>query len=82
MAEIKRGPLFRNKTRIDQLFYDDTFSPVVVPPGKTIRGNWCMPYAGRNGALVLVKEPGEKNNKDEAKKNGTGKSEANREGKA
>jgi len=47
-------PLFRNRTKIEQLFYDESYSPVIVPPGKTIRGEWYRKHAGKNKPLVLV----------------------------
>jgi len=62
MAASKKGPLFRNRTNIDQLFYDESYSPVIVPPGKTIRGEWYRKHEGKNRPLVLVsKELNEKN---------------------
>ena len=54
MATSKKGPLLRNRTRIDQLVYDESYSPVTIPPGKTIRGEWYRKYAGKNGPLALV----------------------------
>ena len=76
MAATKKGPLFRNQTNIDQLFYDESYSPVIVPPGKTIRGEWYRKHEGKNRPLVLVskelnEESGEVKTKDDTEQGPT-----------
>jgi len=76
MAASKKGPLFRNRTNIDQLFYDESYSPVIVPPGKTIRGEWYRKHEGKNRPLVLVskefnEESGEVKTKDDTEQGPT-----------
>lgn len=70
-------PVFRNRTKIDQVVYDHSYSSITVPSGKTVKGEWFRRYANgkRNCAFVLVDKtdkPGKKEGvKDDKDKNGT-----------
>jgi len=58
-------PTFRNKTRIDQVVYDESFSPILVPAGKTIKGEHFRVYAGKGGPLEAVDGIEQGNDEDE-----------------
>ena len=73
MSKSKSQPVFRNRTGIDQLVYDENLSGITVPSGKTIRGQWCKPFAGPHGPLVAVsKKEIEELDKDKEKETGIG----------
>ena len=59
MAEPKekrdvKVPVFENRTKIDQVVYDESFSPVLVHPRGAIRGEHYSMYAGKEGPLRLI----------------------------
>lgn len=64
-------PVFRNRTKVDQIVYDESNSSVTVPSGKTIKGEWFRRYAGgkKNSPFVLV---------DEKDNNGVAKNDKNK----
>ena len=68
-------PVFRNRTKIDQIVYDESYSPITIPSGKTIRGKWYKRYAGKGGPLRVVtgKEREKEDDKDERSTEGEGK---------
>lgn len=66
-------PLFRNGTAIDQVVYDESYSPILIPSGKPIRGEWYRKYAGKGGPLVLVgKDKGREGSAGEKEQEGAG----------
>jgi hypothetical protein len=58
----KEAPVFRNRTKIDQVVYDESYTAINVPSGKTIKGDWFKRYATgkRNSTFVLVDSKEEK----------------------
>ncbi len=75
-SEKAETPVFRNRTKIDQVVYDKSYGAVNIGPGKTIRGEWYRRYAGKNGPLMML------NTKDEgAMKHDKDKKPADREDK-
>jgi len=71
-ANEAKGPLFRNRTDIDQVVYDESYSPILIPSTKTIRGEWYRKYAGKQGPLVLVGKDRGKEDVDEEEQNTAG----------
>ena len=67
----EESPIFRNRTKIDQIVYDKSYSSITIPPGKTIRGKWYKRYAGKGGPLRVVTGK-EKDKKDDEKQSPTG----------
>lgn len=62
-TDKKEAPVFRNRTKIDQVVYDESYSTLTIPSGKTVKGEWYQRYAGkRNSTFVLVKS-GDKEDK-------------------
>ena len=68
-TDKKEAPVFRNRSKIDQIVYDESYSTLTIPPGKTIKGDWYKRYAvARNSPFVLVKD-GDKDTEDKQTKN-------------
>lgn len=55
-SNAKEAPVFRNRTKIDQVVYDESYTAINVPSGKTVKGDWFKRYATgkRNSTFVLV----------------------------
>ena len=47
-------PVFENRTKIDQIVYDESCSAITIRPRGTIRGEWYARHAGKAGPLRLV----------------------------
>lgn len=60
-----KAPIFRNRTKIDQLVYDQSYTAITISSGKTVSGEWYKRYAGKNGPLVLVIGDEEREKKDD-----------------
>lgn len=62
LSEKEAPPVFRNRTKIDQVVYDKSYTAITVPSGKTIKGDWFKRYATgkRNSTFVLVDSKEEK----------------------
>lgn len=55
----KPVPVFRNKTKMPQIVYDEHFdalNPITLQPGDTISGEHFRKYTGKDGCLELVPE--------------------------
>lgn len=88
-AIIKTEPVFKNRTKIDQVVYDRSNSAETIRPGKTVTGEWYRKYSGkRKSPLTLVDDsdadkenhpsvkenlPGNKENRPNAKDETMGK---------
>ena len=75
-SEKAETPLFRNRTKIDQVVYDKSYGAVNIGPGKTIRGEWYRRYTGKNGPLIMLETKNER-----AVEHDKDKKPADREGK-
>lgn len=59
-ADVKKEPVFMNKTKIDQVVYDKSNSAETIRPGKTVTGEWYRKYSGkRKSPLTLIEDPDE-----------------------
>ena len=69
LSEKEAPPVFRNRTKIDQVVYDKSYTAITVPSGKTIKGDWFKRYATgkRNSTFILVDGEDEKKLPDDKK---------------
>ena len=70
-ASVKTEPVFKNRTKIDQVVYDKSNSAETIRPGKTVIGEWYRKYSGkRKSPLTLVDDSdADKENHPSAKEN-------------
>lgn len=73
-------PIFMNRTKIDQLVYDKSYTAVTVGPGKTVSGEWFGRYAvNRNSPFIEVPQEEKEAKKAAAEKDAAEKAAAEKD---